>query len=88
MLFKNERVFKLYIFYVYIYFNKSKWPIGKVLFCHTKGHEFKACQRQVKNNFCLINSRQVQLVGLELGLSLINVANIFSLPTMNLDKSL
>ena len=33
---KHEKVFKLYIFYVYMYSSKSKYLICKTLFCHAK----------------------------------------------------
>jgi len=58
--YQNEKGFKLYIFYVYIYFTNSKWSINNTLFFHTKGHGFKTCQRPAENNFCLINFPQIQ----------------------------
>ena len=50
----------IYIFYVYIYFKISKRHIDKALFCHTKGHRFKACQMQATKKISLINSLHIQ----------------------------
>ena len=69
-----------YIYFVYIYFNKFKWLIGKILFCNTKGRGFK------RTFFVQLIPYRYKLV--RLGLDLINEVKTFGLLTMNLYKSI
>ena len=48
--------FSNYIYFAYTYITRNLNSSLVRLYFHTKGHEFKACQRQAENTIYLINS--------------------------------